>query len=101
VHGKDNQVPDESVGEYFGSSLYGTCKSVGWKERQTRTLELLLLFASYTCLQFVCHCKRRRRIQVVLYQHSNSHYPWEMSAGPVTCRIALQGVRQEMVDYYS
>ena len=25
-------------------------KSVGWKERRTRTLELLLLFASHTCL---------------------------------------------------
>lgn len=30
--------------------MYDTRKSVGCKERLTRTLELLLLFASYTCL---------------------------------------------------
>lgn len=36
--------------------MYDTRKFVGCKERLTRTLELLLLFASYTCLYITPSC---------------------------------------------
>ena len=48
------ELPGESEYEYFGRFLYDTPKSVGWKEWLTWTLELMLLFTSYT---FVMSCQ--------------------------------------------
>ena len=87
-------LPGESEYEYFVRFLYDTPKSVGWKEWLTWTLELMLLFTSYTCL----YVTPSRGDESKLYQHFRipRSCPGRhdiMKCFPRVCKLVVLGVQ--------